>query len=181
MDLERVVYGQPTGINAIMSRGLVGREPQVASSPVMIMQLKELLSALPWRVEADVADVQVKGLAFDSRQVKPGDLFVAFKGLEFDGHDYIPQAIEAGAVAAVIDDDQYLRSPLGELWPLPCILVPNAREALAHLASAFHRFPSRKLRVIGVTGTDGKTTTVNLIWSVLKVAGHTAGFISSVN
>jgi len=164
-----------------MWRGLVRREPQVASSPVMIMQLKELLSALPWSVEADVADVQVKGLALDSRQIKTGDLFVAFKGLEFDGHDYIPQAIEAGAVAAVIEDDQYLRSPLGELWPLPCILVPNGREALAHLAAAFHHFPSRKLRVIGVTGTDGKTTTVNLIWSVLKVAGHTAGFISSVN
>ncbi|TKJ29000.1 MAG: UDP-N-acetylmuramoyl-L-alanyl-D-glutamate--2,6-diaminopimelate ligase [Chloroflexi bacterium B3_Chlor] len=147
----------------------------------MGIQLQELLSALPWEMEAEIEDVQIEGLAFDSREVEGGDLFVAFKGLEFDGHDYIPQAIEAGAVAVVIEDDRYLRSPLGELWPLPCILVPNAREALAHMAAAFHHFPSRKLRVIGVTGTDGKTTTVNLIWSVLEVAGHTAGFISSVN
>ncbi len=145
------------------------------------MKLKKLLSALPWKVEGEAVDIVVGGLAFDSRQVKRGDLFVAFKGLEFDGHDYISQAIEAGAVAVVIEDGRYQRSPSGEAYPLPCILVPDSREALAHLAAAFHGFPTRKLRVIGVTGTDGKTTTVNLIWSVLRAAGHTAGLISSVN
>ncbi len=145
------------------------------------MKLGELLSALPWKVEGEAGDIVVGGLAFDSRQVKRGDLFVAFKGLEFDGHDYIPQAIEAGAVAIVIEDGRYQRSPSGERHALPRILVPDSREALAHLAAAFHGFPTRKLRVIGVTGTDGKTTTVNLIWSVFRAAGHTAGLISSVN
>ena len=147
----------------------------------MKARLKELLAALPWEVEEEVGDTHVGGLAFDSRQVKRGDLFVAFKGLEFDGHDYIPQAIEAGAIALVIEDDNYQSLPWAEPRPLPCILVPDSREALAHLAAAFHRFPTRKLRVVGVTGTDGKTTTVNLIWSVLTAAGRAAGLISSVN
>jgi len=158
----------------------VGSEDCSPCGAVMKTKLTELLSALPWKVEEETEDVQVGGLAFDSRQVKQGDLFVAFKGLEFDGHNYIPQAIEGGAVAVVIEDSRY-QKPLGGPWPLPCILVPNSREALAHLAAAFDGFPARKLRVIGVTGTDGKTTTVNLIWSVLEAAGYTAGLISSVN
>ncbi len=148
---------------------------------MMKIQLKKLLSALPWEIEADVEDVAIKGLGFDSREIKRGDLFVAFKGLEFDGHQYIPDAIDSGAVAVVVEDSQHAASPSGEGWPVPCVVVPNSREALAHLAAAFHGFPSRKLRLIGVTGTDGKTTTVNLIWSVLKAAGHTAGLISSVH
>jgi UDP-N-acetylmuramoyl-L-alanyl-D-glutamate--2,6-diaminopimelate ligase len=148
---------------------------------MMKMRLKELLSALPWKVEGEVEDVQVRGLAFDSRRVERGDLFVAFKGLEFDGHNYIPQAIEAGAVGVVVEDRRYQRQPSGESYPLPRILVPDSREALAHLAAAFNGFPARKLRIIGVTGTDGKTTTVNLIWSILNAAGHAAGLISSVN
>lgn len=148
---------------------------------MMKTNLRDLLSALPWKVEGEVEDIEVSGLAFDSRQVEPGDLFVAILGLEFDGHEYIPQAVQAGAAALVISDDRYLSPPSGEPYPLPCILVPDSREALAHLAAAFHGFPSRKLRVIGVTGTDGKTTTANLIWSVLKAAGRATGLMSSVN
>ncbi len=167
----------------MISRGSIPSAPhdEAPRSAMMKIRLKELLSALPWKVEGEIEDVQIGGLAFDSRQVKGGDLFVAFKGLEFDGHDYIPQAIESGAVALVIEDRQYQRLPLGEPYPLPCTLVPDSREALAHLAAALHGFPARKLRVIGVTGTDGKTTTANLIWSVLQANGHTAGLISSVN
>jgi len=145
------------------------------------MLLQELVSALPTEVDSSLPEVGVEGLACDSRQVKRGDLFVAYKGVETDGHQYIPLAIEAGAVALVVEDERYLTSPSGDSWPVPTVLVPDGREALARLAAAFHGFPGRKLRVIGVTGTDGKTTTVNLIWSVLKEAGHAAGLISSVN
>lgn len=145
------------------------------------MRLKELVSALPWKLGEEMGDVPVGGLAFNSRQVNSGDLFVAFKGLESDGHDYIPQAIEAGGVALVIEDERCRRASSGDAWAVPCVLVPDSREALAHLAAAFEGFPAKELRVIGVTGTDGKTTTVNLIWSVLRAAGHTAGLISSVN
>jgi UDP-N-acetylmuramoyl-L-alanyl-D-glutamate--2,6-diaminopimelate ligase len=145
------------------------------------MQLKELLSVLPIAVHGRPDDVSVTGLACDSRLVRPGDLFVAYKGVEADGHQYLPQAIEAGATVLLVEDERYLTAPGAESWPIPALLVSDGREALAHLAAAWHGFPSRKLRLIGVTGTDGKTTTVNLVWSVLRAAGHTAGLISSVN
>ena len=145
------------------------------------MQLKELLSVIPIPVQERLDDTSVDGLACDSRLVSPGDLFVAYRGVDADGHLYIRQAIEAGAVAVMVEDERYVSSPGGESWPVPALLVANGREALAHLAAAWHGFPSRKLRLIGVTGTDGKTTTVNLIWSVLRAAGYAAGLISSVN
>jgi UDP-N-acetylmuramoyl-L-alanyl-D-glutamate--2,6-diaminopimelate ligase len=145
------------------------------------MRLQELVSALRSEVHSTLPEVMVEGLAYDSRKVKPGDLFVAYRGVELDGHRYIPKAIQAGATALVVEDERYLTSPSGESWPVPAVLVPDGREALALLAAAFHGFPGRKLRVIGVTGTDGKTTTVNLIWSVLRAAGDGAGLVSSVN
>jgi len=145
------------------------------------IRLEGLLSALPWLSEVNTGGVSIRGLACDSRMIEAGDLFVAYKGVESDGHHYIPQAIEAGAVALVVEDERYLRPTSGGEWPIPTFLVPDGREALAHLAAAIHGFPSRKLRLIGVTGTDGKTTTINLIWSVLRASGHTAGLISTVN
>ncbi len=117
-------------------------------------------------------DVDIDGLAQDSRQVTPGDLFVAIKGLDADGHDYIPSAIRRGAVAVVGEREANISGPY--------VLVPDSRQALAHLAAAFHGHPARKLRVIGVTGTDGKTTTVELIRSILAAAGHKTGMISTV-
>ena len=145
------------------------------------MQLKDLLASIPAKVPAGLRDVSVEGLACDSRKVRKGDLFVAYRGVESDGHRYIPQAIEAGAAALVVEDERYLSSPSGKGWPVPSVLVPDGREALAHLAAALHGFPARKLRVIGITGTDGKTTTANLIWSVLQTAGYDTGLISTVN
>ena len=116
-------------------------------------------------------DVDIKGLTQDSRQVTPGDLFVAIKGLDADGHDFIPDAIRRGAVAVVGERETNIS--------VPYVLVPDSRQALARLAAAFHGHPARKLRVIGVTGTDGKTTTVELIRSILVAAGHKTGMIST--
>jgi UDP-N-acetylmuramoyl-L-alanyl-D-glutamate--2,6-diaminopimelate ligase len=117
-------------------------------------------------------DVEIKGLGHNSRQVRPGDLFAAIKGLDADGHDFIPDAIRQGAVAVVGEREMSIS--------VPYVLVPDSRQALAHLAAAFHGHPARRLRVIGVTGTDGKTTTVELIHSILAAAGHKTGMISTV-
>ncbi|MBM4467142.1 MAG: UDP-N-acetylmuramoyl-L-alanyl-D-glutamate--2,6-diaminopimelate ligase [Chloroflexi bacterium] len=145
------------------------------------MELSKLLTDLSHKEIHGRVDVEIEGLAYDSRQVRPGDLFVAIKGLDADGHDFIPQALERGAVAVVVQDAQYMISLAACRLPLaPCILVPDSRQALAHLAAAFHDYPARKLRVIGVTGTDGKTTTVELIRSILAAAGYKTGMIGTV-
>jgi len=138
------------------------------------MKLSRLLTALSDKQVIGPVDIVITGLSHDSRQVRPGYLFVAIKGLNADGHDYIPQAIQRGAVAVVAE-----RKP-SELPQVPFVLVPDSRQALAYLAAALHNYPARKLRVIGVTGTDGKTTTVELIRSILTAAGHKTGMISTV-
>jgi UDP-N-acetylmuramoyl-L-alanyl-D-glutamate--2,6-diaminopimelate ligase len=147
------------------------------------MQLSQLLTALTRKDVRGNLEVEITGLACDSRQVKPGDLFVAIKGLSADGHDFIPQALQRGAVAVMGERDlrelKGLRETSAPLFPF--IHVPDSRQALAWLAAAFHGCPARRLKVIGVTGTDGKTTTVNLIRAILAAAGHKTGMISTVN
>jgi len=136
------------------------------------MKLSKLLTNLSDKEAHGRVDVEIMGMAQDSRQVKPGDLFVAVKGLDADGHDFIPDAIRQGAVAVVGERETSIS--------VPYVLVPDSRQALAHLAAAFYGHPARKLRVIGVTGTDGKTTTVELIRSILAAAGRKTGMISTV-
>jgi len=120
------------------------------------------------------SDPSITGIVHDSRLVKQGNLFVAVPGLSVDGHDYIPHAIEHGAAAVV--GAQAL-----EGLAVPYIRVDHAPKALATLAAAFYDFPARKMTVIGVTGTDGKTTTSNFIFQILKAAGFEAGMISTVS
>jgi UDP-N-acetylmuramoyl-L-alanyl-D-glutamate--2,6-diaminopimelate ligase len=122
--------------------------------------------------------IDVTGLAFDSRRVEAGNLFVAIPGGQTDGHLFIAQAIERGAVAIVGE-----RPPAEVLLSneVPYVRVPDSHAALAHLAAVWHGHPGREMTVIGVTGTDGKTTTVNLIQSIVAAAGHKTGMISTVN
>ncbi|HID62691.1 MAG TPA: hypothetical protein EYP49_08160, partial [Anaerolineae bacterium] len=98
------------------------------------MQLSQLLTALAQKDVQGNLEVEITGLACDSRQVKPGALFVAIKGLNVDGHDFIPQALERGAVAVVVQDARYTQHATHNTHPASCILVPNSRQALAHLA-----------------------------------------------
>jgi len=123
----------------------------------------------------NIPDIPITGISIDSRTVKPGHLFVALKGGNVDAHDYIPQAINNGAVAVVGDLN------VGHVGNLPYIRLENPRRALTWIAAAFYNWPGRKLTVIGVTGTDGKTTTTNLIYQILLAAGIKAGMISTVN
>ena len=122
-----------------------------------------------------IPDIPITGISIDSRAVKPGHLFVAMKGGSVDGHDYIPKAIANGAVAIVGERE------VGQVANLPYIRLENPRRALTWIAAAFYDWPGRKLTVIGVTGTDGKTTTTNLIYQIFLAARIKAGMISTVN
>ncbi|RME60615.1 UDP-N-acetylmuramoyl-L-alanyl-D-glutamate--2,6-diaminopimelate ligase, partial [Candidatus Parcubacteria bacterium] len=141
--------------------------------PSLKRSLSALVRHLPAAVLVGDGDPLITGVTHDSRQVQPGALFVAVPGLNVDGHRFVPDAIERGAAAVVGTQ------PLDGL-PVPYVRVEDARGALAVLSAAFHGFPARKLTVIGVTGTDGKTTTANLIFSILKAAGIPAGLITTV-
>ncbi len=138
------------------------------------MLLKDLFVDFPFSHPATIPDVEINGIQIDSRVVKPGNLFVAMRGRDTDGHNYIQKAIDMGAVAVVGDRE------LGG-FGVPYIRLENARHSLTWLAAALHGFPARKLTVIGVTGTDGKTTTSNLLYKILIAAGIKAGMISTVN
>ncbi len=138
------------------------------------MKLSDLLSYVPgvleWSGDADITAPVVEADA----EVERGGVFVARRGLSTDGHDFIDSAIEHGAAAIVGE------RPLLNLR-VPYVRVGNAQEAVGFLAAAYHGFPSRRLRVVGVTGTDGKTTTSTLIHSVLRLALEgRAGLISTV-
>jgi UDP-N-acetylmuramoyl-L-alanyl-D-glutamate--2,6-diaminopimelate ligase len=142
----------------------------------MPKKLSKLFVDFPFLVPAQISDVEVTGIAIDSRAVKPGDLFVAMRGESVDGHNYIQKAIDNGA-SAIVGDQEFV----GRIDNPPYIRLENSRQALTWLAAAFYNWPARKLTVIGVTGTDGKTTTTNLIYKILLAANIKAGMISTVN
>ena len=142
------------------------------------MILQQLLTDLGSHNLTGDAMTPIAGLAFDSRQVQKGYLFVAIAGKETDGHQFIDSAIKNGA-AAVIGERS--RRELAISDRIAYIQVPDSRQTLAALAAAWYGHPGRKMTVIGVTGTDGKTTTVNLIQSIMAAAGHKTGMISTVN
>jgi UDP-N-acetylmuramoyl-L-alanyl-D-glutamate--2,6-diaminopimelate ligase len=128
------------------------------------------------------ADVPISAICCDSRRVAPGALFVAVPGFRVDGHDYIREAVAGGAVAVVVQADRRAKWQAAvEGGRLPAIVVPDSRRALAALAATFHDHPGRRLRVIGVTGTDGKTTTIHLISALLEAAGYRTGLLSTVH
>ncbi|NLS78698.1 MAG: UDP-N-acetylmuramoyl-L-alanyl-D-glutamate--2,6-diaminopimelate ligase [Chloroflexi bacterium] len=144
--------------------------------------LNELLVALPdARLWGD-GSACVAGIKADSRKVQPGDLFLAYQGKALDGHRYIGSAVAQGASVVVGERaPAEVEALLGGPLAVPYVQVANGRQALAYLAAAWYDFPARKLRVIGVTGTDGKTTTATLITSILEVAGHRTGLVSTVS
>lgn len=123
---------------------------------------------------AQIPAVPISGISIDSRKVEPGSLFVAMPGGSVDGHDFISNAIVRGAKAIVCEKEITNLS-------VPCIRVQNSRQSLTWLAAAFYGNPGRRLTVIGVTGTDGKTTTCNLLYQILLSAGLKTGLISTVN
>jgi len=124
-------------------------------------------------IEGD-ATVSVTGLAYDSRDVRPGFLFFAFPGLHADGHDYIGKAVQAGAAAVVCERQVERAAGVAYLY------VKDARATMSPISAAFYGHPSRRLRVLGVTGTEGKSTVVWLSYRLLDLVGRKAGFFSTV-
>ena len=137
--------------------------------------LKDILYKVALQQVQGSTEVEINAVCFDSRKVEKGTLFVAIRGTQSDGHDYIAQAIEKGATAIVCEDwvqniDQ----------SIPIIQVDDSAAALGRIASNFYDNPSEKIIVVGVTGTNGKTTVATLLFELFKELGYTVGLLSTV-
>lgn len=135
--------------------------------------LKELITLLPEAAVRGKSDILISDIAHDSRQVKAGTLFVCLPGVKVDGHDFIQQAREHGAVAVLVQKDI-------DIEGLTVIKVPDTRIAMQLIVPDFFDYPGKKLRMIGVTGTNGKTTTTYIIRSILKKAGFKVGVVGTI-
>lgn len=143
------------------------------------MKLGDLLIVLENKPDLppDWREREVRDIVHDSRKVKPASLFVAVRGFHSDGHQFILQALQQGAAAIVAEKREGPPVPADT----PLIIVDDSRRALALLANAFFGYPSQRLKLIGITGTNGKTTTTYLLKSIIEAAGHTTGLIGTID
>ena len=138
-------------------------------------RLSEILRQTPVREVLGDGERPVGGLTYDSRAVKPGDCFFAVRGTQADGHAFIPAAVAAGAAAVVCE-----QLPADPAPGVTYVAVPDSAGAMADLAAAFYDYPSRELKLVGITGTNGKTTTATLLYDLVRALGYKAGLISTV-
>jgi UDP-N-acetylmuramoyl-L-alanyl-D-glutamate--2,6-diaminopimelate ligase len=139
------------------------------------MKLSVLFEALEdYELEGN-PDQDITGLNYDSRKIKSGDLFVAIKGNALNGHDFLNNAVEKGAASVLIEESYSLPSDIS------VVKVPDSRRALSKLADRFYNYPFKDMDVIGVTGTNGKTTITYILESILSASGKNTGVIGTVN
>ncbi len=140
------------------------------------MKLSEVLQGIkPLEVSGSV-EIEISGVNIDSRQVKPGDLFVAVKGTQTDGHAYVGKAVEQGAAAVMVSE------PLPDSLPegVALIRVADTEDAVGRVATVFYGDPSRRMTLVGVTGTNGKTTIATLLYKMFRAFGYKCGLCSTV-
>ena len=139
------------------------------------MILSKLLSPLDFKVISGNIDIDITGLQIDSRQVQAGNLFIAVKGTQTDGHAYIGKAVELGAAAILVSD-------VPEMLPegVTVVQVAETQRIVGQIATIFHGDPSSKLKLVGVTGTNGKTTIATVLYQLARGMGHKCGLCSTV-
>lgn len=138
------------------------------------MKLGELLRDIDVISSKGDLDVEINGIVYDSRKARKGDLFICVSGFTKDGHDFIGDALQKGAVAFVVEKDVDVKGAA-------VVRVPNSRLAMPRLASVFYGNPTQKLRLIGITGTNGKTTTTYLIKSIMELNGSKTGLLGTIS
>lgn len=138
------------------------------------MKIADLLAGLNYELVSGEKDIEINNPQYDSRKVKDGDVFFAITGFSTDGHKFIPKAVESGAKVVVIERDVEL------IEGVTYIKVDNGRKALAMASCNFYDHPSRKMKLIGITGTNGKTTSAFMIKGILEAAGYKVGLIGTI-
>lgn len=138
--------------------------------------LKDILYKVPLDTVVGSTHVEIKNIHFDSRNITEGDLFVALKGTASDGHEFVEKAVSLGAIVVVVET-----LPDYQAEHVNYIKVDNSHKALAQMAANFYDNPSKELKLVGVTGTNGKTTTTSLMYHLFKKCGFKTGLISTVN
>jgi len=140
-----------------------------------LKSLEDILESVVVKNKIDTTDDVVNGIALDSRKVDKGFLFMAYKGVALDGHDFIKQAIEKGAEYILIDNESYLN-----VYDAKYILVDDAKKVSSKIAAGFFDYPTEKLVVTGVTGTNGKTSVASLLYGLFGAAGIKSGLVSTI-
>lgn len=138
------------------------------------MRLRELVADLPVEEVVGNLDVEIRGISCHSNEIQKGFLFTCIKGFKYDGHSFLSEAKHKGAIAALIENK------VPKKWGLTLVRVKDSRKATAAAAAKFYDYPSSKLTLIGITGTNGKTTTTYLIESILKSRGEKVGRLSTI-
>ena len=142
------------------------------------MKLPELLHGLNLTASTGKIDIDITGIVNDNREVEPGNIFVCYRGISVDSHTFIADALQKGA-AAIIGEKPVTTLGIPTL-PVPYLQVPNGRRAMSLLAANWHGNPAKHLKLIGITGTNGKTSTAHLIHTILKSSGRSSALIGTV-
>ena len=143
------------------------------------MNLKNILQGIENIKGKGNFDIEIENIESDSRKVTKNGLFFAIKGFAVDGTDYINSAVENGAIAVVIEDEKDIKK-IEKINDITVALVPDIRKAMAISACNFYDNPSKKLRLVGVTGTKGKTTTTFMVKEILEKQGYKVGLIGTI-